>query len=385
MSDIVSVINQTAMAMQPDDPNEPNEPNEPNDPHAKMWQAVVQRTPDASFVYGVRSTGIYCRATCPSRRPRREQVVFFATPAEAEQAGFRACRRCRPDEADPADPHLELVQQIAAAIAAQVQQDGKLPTLAALGAQFALSPTHLQKVFKRVMGVSPRQYADAVRMQVFKQQLADNPAETISGALYSAGYGSSSRLYEGVAARLGMSPSMYRGGGTQQGSAVMIDYTVVASPVGQVLLAATAQGVCAVRLGDDAAVLEAELRREYPQAQISRNDDTLAAWAQVLVAHLAGQHPDLNLPLDVQATAFQWQVWQALRAIPYGETRSYQAVAASLGKPQASRAVARACATNQVALLIPCHRVVRGNGELGGYRWGIERKRELLKRERAQA
>ncbi len=361
------------MAMQPDKAD------------ALMWQAVVQRTPADSFVYGVRSTGIYCRSTCPSRRPRREQVVFFASPVEATEAGFRACRRCRPDEADPADPHLELVQQIAAAIAVQVQQDGTLPTLETLGAQFGFSPTYLQKVFKRVLGVSPRQYGDAVRLQVFKQQLAENPQQPISGALYSAGYGSSSRLYQGVAARMGMTPGAYRRGGTQKGNAVMIDYTIVASPVGQVLLAATAQGVCAVQMGDDPAVLEAELQREYPQAQIRRNDDTLAAWAAVLLRHLAGQQPDLNLPLDVQATAFQWQVWQALRAIPYGETRSYQEVAASLGNPQASRAVARACATNQVALLIPCHRVVRGTGETGGYRWGVERKRELLERERAQA
>lgn len=351
----------------------------------QYWQAVLQRTPDARFVYAVRSTGIYCRLACPARRPQREQVVFFATPQAAAQAGFRACRRCQPDVADPPDPQLPLVTQIAAAITAQVQADGQTPTLADLGTQFALSPAHLQRVFKRVMGVSPRHYAARVRLEQFKQQLATQPAQSIAAAGYAAGYGSSSRLYAQANAGLGMSPSSYRAGGMQQGAAIMIDYTVLESAVGWVLLAATERGLCAVQLGDTVAQLVDALHAEYPQATISRADERLAAWADAVLAHVAGRLPALDLPLDVQATAFQGLVWQALRAIPYGETRSYQEVAQSIDKPSASRAVARACATNQIAVLIPCHRVVRGDGTLGGYRWGVQRKHALLEREREAA
>lgn len=321
----------------------------------------------------------------PGASPAARASRLFATPQAAAQAGFRACRRCQPDLAQPPDPQLPLVTQITAAITARVQADGQTPTLADLGAQFALSPAHLQRVFKRVMGVSPCHYAASVRLEQFKQQLATQPTQSIAAAGYAAGYGSSSRLYAQANAGLGMSPSSYRAGGTQQGVAIMIDYTVLESTVGWVLLAATERGLCAVQLGDTATQLVDSLHVEYPQATISRADDRLAAWADAVLAHLAGHTPAPELPLDVQATAFQGLVWQALRAIPYGETRSYQEVAQRIGKPSASRAVARACASNQVAVLIPCHRVVRGDGTLGGYRWGVQRKHALLEREREAA
>ncbi|NJK78895.1 MAG: bifunctional DNA-binding transcriptional regulator/O6-methylguanine-DNA methyltransferase Ada [Chloroflexaceae bacterium] len=349
----------------------------------QQWQAVLDRDTSADFVYAVRSTGIYCRPACPSRRPRRDNVQFYADPAAAERAGYRACLRCQP-QAD--EPMTALVRQVCQAIEAQINAagaTGPAPTLEELGSRFNRSQYHLQRIFKRVMGVTPRQYADAYRLQQFKAHVKET--STVTEALYDAGYSSSSRLYETAADRLGMTPATYvRGGATPKGEAVQISYTIVDSHLGRVLVGTTERGLCAISLGDDDAALEAELRREYPAADLLRDEGGLQAWAADLLRYLAGQQPRLDLPLDIQATAFQWQVWQALRSIPAGETRSYGAVARMIGQPTAARAVAQACASNRLAVVIPCHRVVREDGAAGGYRWGTARKEALLAQEAGQ-
>jgi AraC family transcriptional regulator of adaptative response/methylated-DNA-[protein]-cysteine methyltransferase len=273
------------------------------------------------------------------------------------------------------DPHVELVRATCRHIEANLE--GPL-TLAALGAQAGLSPGHLQRLFKRVTGISPRQYADACRLGVLKTRLKER--RTVTMALYEAGYGSSSRLYERAGAQLGMTPATYGRGGPH----THIRYAVADCPLGRLLLAATDRGVCALYLGDRDGPLEEALGREFPAAQ-RRREAGLREWLAELLAHLEGRRPHLELPLDVQATAFQWRVWQELRAIPYGSTRTYTQIAERLGQPTAARAVARACATNPVSVVIPCHRVVRGDGSLGGYRWGLARKQALLDQEKAVA
>ncbi len=339
----------------------------------QCWRAVVARDEhmDGAFVYAVRSTGIYCRPSCPSRRAGRAQVVFFALPEAAERSGFRPCRRCQPHKA-PHGPQAELVERVCRQIEANLEGPRGL---AALGAEMGMSPYHLQRTFKRLMGITPRQYADAHRLSVLKRRL--RKGDDVTTAMYEAGYGSSSRLYERAPALLGMTPGRYRRGG--QG--MRIGYTLADSPLGRLLLAGTARGVCAVYLGDSDGRIEAELKHEYPRAEIRRDPNGLRAWAAALLNHLKGREPQLELPVDVQATAFQCRVWQALRAIPYGTTRSYSEIARAIGRPKAVRAVARACATNPASVVIPCHRVVREDGHLGGYRWGLERKRALLEGE----
>jgi len=268
----------------------------------------------------------------------------------------------------------ELVQRICRAL--EAEREGPW-TLTSLGAAFGLSPYRLHRLFRRTLGVTPRQYADACRLRGLKQRLRNG--EDVTSALYAAGYGSSSRLYEQAPAQLGMTPATYRRGGR----GLRIHYTTVASPLGRLLVGATARGLCAVSLGDSDKTLEAILRREYSQAEIRRDGETLRDWVRALLAHLRGQPAKLALPLDIQATAFERRVWEALRRIPYGETRSYSAIARAMGKPSAARAVARACAKNPVAIVIPCHRVVRADGKSGGYRWGAARKRKLLAREKS--
>jgi AraC family transcriptional regulator of adaptative response/methylated-DNA-[protein]-cysteine methyltransferase len=336
------------------------------------WQAVLARdgSCDRHFVYAVTSTGIYCRPTCPSRRPRRDSVRFFAGPTEAEREGFRPCRRCRPREA--LAPGGEVVRQVCRYI--EEHLDGSV-TLAALGAHVGLSPYHLQRLFKKSMGVTPHQYAEARRLDRFKEQLKEG--EDVTGALYGAGYGSSSRLYTQASARLGMTPATYRKGGR----GMNIAYTTTASPIGCLLVAATERGLCAVQFGEGAADVENTLRHEFPAAILQRDDTSLRPWVDALLRSLDGQPSHLDLPLDVQATAFQSRVWEVLRAIPIGSTRTYTQVAQAIGRPAAARAVGQACAANPVSIAIPCHRVVRDDGGLGGYRWGLERKRSLLARE----
>lgn len=335
------------------------------------WQAVLDKDSkaDGTFVYGVRSTGIYCRPSCPSRRPRREQVVFFGQPEEAVTAGFRACLRCQPQEVEP---QLEMVQQTCRYIEANL--DSSL-TLDALGAEINVSPQHLQRVFKKVMGISPRQYAEACRLNRLKARLREG--EAVTNAIYEMGYGSSSRLYERAPMQLGMTPAVYRRGG----NGMIINYTIVDCKLGKMLAAATERGLCAVSLGDDEASLENALKKEYPNATLCRDHNSLSHWVDQLVDHVNGRQPNLDLPLAVSYTPFQARVWEELRAIPYGSTRSYGEIAQAIGQPGASRAVARACATNPVAMVIPCHRVIREDGNLGGYRWGLDRKRTLLTQE----
>lgn len=342
------------------------------------WRAVLARDAsfDGAFVYAVRSTGVYCRPSCPSRRPERRQVTFFALPEAAERGGYRPCRRCRPRDATAPNCRVETVRRACRYIDAR--PDGP-PTLAEVGAHVGASPYHLHRLFKRVMGITPRQYADARRVDRVKALLKEGVG--VAGALYDAGYGSSSRLYERAPAQLGMTPAAYRRGGT----GARIGYTIVDCAFGRLLVAATERGVCAVCLGDADGGLRAALEREYPAADVERDDEGLGRWVDPLLRHLDGQTPHLDLPVDVRATAFQRRVWEALKAIPYGGTRSYSAVARAIGRPTAVRAVARACATNPVAVIVPCHRVVREDGGLGGYRWGVERKRALLARERAVA
>lgn len=339
-----------------------------------FWRAVLDRDSrfDGRIFFGVRSTGIYCRPSCPARRPRREQVVFFRIPEAAERAGFRSCRRCQPRNATTFDPQVEMVRRACDYIEGHADE---LPTLDDLSAHTGVSPYHLQRVFKRIAGITPRQYAEAFRLDQFKAGV--KKGATVAGAMYDAGYGSSSRLYERAPARLGMTPAEYRRGGKD----VRIKYTIAGTSLGRLLVAGTEKGICSVRLGDSDALLETNLLSEYPEADVSRDDKALGDWVEQLLSHLEGNRPHLNLPLDVQATVFQWSVWEKLKEIPYGSTRSYGDIARAMGRPTATRAVARACATNPVALVIPCHRVVREDNSLGGYRWGLERKRALLERE----
>ena len=335
------------------------------------WDAVENRVtlPDTPFFYGVRSTKIYCRPDCPARRPHRDQVRFFTTPGDAETAGLRACLRCRPRESAA---QAEAVVSVCRYIETHLDDSLSLQTLSA---QVCLSPAHFQRVFRKVTGVSPREYAAACRAERFKTQLQSG--EPVMAALIDAGYGSSSRVYQQPL--LGMTPTEYKRGGDQ----IIVIYTLAKTPVGQMLVAATPHGLCAVTLGDTDAELEAALRREYPNAALAHDDDgRLAGWAEALTRSLTESQPHEDLPLDVRATAFQRRVWRELQAIPRGETRSYAQVAAAIGSPTAARAVASACASNPVALAVPCHRVVRGDGSLSGYRWGASRKQALLERER---
>jgi AraC family transcriptional regulator of adaptative response/methylated-DNA-[protein]-cysteine methyltransferase len=350
---------------------------------ADRWQIVLARDVryDGQFVYAVRSTGVYCRPSCPSKRPRRTMVTFFDAPAVAEQAGFRPCKRCRPTRPDES---TSIVKRAAALLDERATERW---SLAALARDLRTAPRIVEQAFHRVLGVSPRQYWDARRVARLKVQLKENKGVTI--ALFETGYSGASRVYERSNQRLGMTPATYARGG----AGAAIGYTLVSTPLGRLLVAATERGVCRVAFGDADAELERGLRREFPAAHL-RRDDTgvgrrgrggeggLAAAAQALVEHLGTGAALSEIPLDVHATAFQRRVWDALQRIPRGSTRSYAEVARAIGRPSAARAVARACASNPLAVLVPCHRVIRGDGELGGYRWSVERKRALLERER---
>jgi AraC family transcriptional regulator of adaptative response/methylated-DNA-[protein]-cysteine methyltransferase len=333
------------------------------------WEAVLTKDArmDGAFYYAVTSTAVYCRPSCPSRLPRRANVLFFRDADAAEQAGYRACRRCRP-RVDLLAPLKRIGRYI------EEHADERL-TLDDLAARAGLSPSHLQRKFKAVFGLSPFEYAEACRTRRLKSELRQGAS--VTGAIYEAGYGSSSRVYERSDESLGMTPSTYRAGG----KGARIDYATAPSPLGRVLVAATERGVCAIRFGDEDAELETALRDEFPAADVRRNKSGVSRWLEALLHHLRGPDIPLELPLDIRATAFQKKVWDHLRAIPAGRTESYGEVAAAIGEPRAVRAVARACATNPVAVAIPCHRVVRADGAFGGYRWGEERKRTLLDRE----
>jgi AraC family transcriptional regulator, regulatory protein of adaptative response / methylated-DNA-[protein]-cysteine methyltransferase len=352
-------------------PNVPNVPTVPNVPKSDpRWVAVLARDhrADGTFIYAVTSTGVFCRPSCPSRRPRQDRVRYFPTPAAAEQAGFRACRRCRPTE--PVDANVAApIQRAAAFLAAHVDEAVPLERLAKIA---RLSPSHFQRRFTRALGVSPREYQSAIRAERFRRELRSG--RDVTSAIYEAGYGSPSRVYEGTPTGRGMAPSTYRRGG----AGLEIGYTIVPSPLGRLLVAATPAGVCAVKLGDTNKALEEDLRREFPSAAIARDMIVAPAWVSAIVDQLRGSQAALELPLDVRGTAFQWRVWRALQQIPLGETRSYSDIAAAIDRPRAVRAVARACATNPVCIVVPCHRVLPKTGAAGGYRWGTARKQRLL-------
>ena len=338
------------------------------------WNAVIAKDTrqDGQFVFAVKSTGVYCRPSCPSRRPLRRNVSFFPLPEAAEQAGFRACRRCHPRDVKVKDPQIEITRQTCRLIE---ENQGEPITLQQLGEKIGVSAFHLQRTFKHTMGISPAQYAEMLRISRFKKSVREG--DSIAAATYDAGFGSSSRLYEGAAARLGMTPATYGKGGR----GALISFAIADCKLGKLLVAITNAGVCSVKLGDTEEQLEADLSREFEAAQISQDVELLTPSVNAIVDHLSDKTPHIDLPLDIRATAFQRLVWEQLRRIPAGQTWSYSEVAKAIGQERAVRAVARACATNPVALVIPCHRVIREDKSLGGYRWGLERKRKLLQSE----
>lgn len=346
-----------------------------SDGDAEQWQAVLARDAraDGRFFYAVSSTGIYCRPSCPSRRPRRDRVAFYSSSDEAERAGYRACRRCHPRGASSARRLVEKVQAYVGRRLAEAP-DGRI-TLAELGVAVDLSPSHLQRSFTRAAGVSPAEYVSARRMEAFKRSLGEG--NSISHATYDAGFGSSSRVYERANAALGMTPGGYRRGGAH----TTIRYATTPSPLGRLLVAATERGLCAVSVGAADVPLVAALKREYPAATIEADRGLLGGLVARVLRVTDGREPGADLPTDLRATAFQRRVWRELQKIPFGETRSYGEIAHKISRKSAARAVAQACASNRLALVVPCHRVVRDDGELGGYRWGAERKKRLLARE----
>ncbi|HEV2097487.1 MAG TPA: bifunctional DNA-binding transcriptional regulator/O6-methylguanine-DNA methyltransferase Ada [Stellaceae bacterium] len=343
----------------------------------KCWAAVESRDAgaDGSFYYGVRTTGVYCRPGCSSRRPLRANTVFFATTAEAEAAGLRACKRCRPTDASTASRHIAAVEKACALL----QTSETMPSLGELADAACISRFHFHRVFKQITGATPRDYARTHRLGRLAQRL--DAGERVTEAIYASGFGSSSRAYETAPAALGMTPGARRRAGGGQ----TIRYVTVATPLGWALVAATERGICLTALGDDRERLAAMVRERFPAASIVPEDAGLMEWADQIVRFITDPGRTLDLPLDIRGTAFQTRVWRALQKIPLGRTATYSEIAKALGQPKAVRAVAQACAANNLALLVPCHRVIREDGDLAGYRWGVERKRALLDREREAA
>jgi AraC family transcriptional regulator of adaptative response/methylated-DNA-[protein]-cysteine methyltransferase len=338
---------------------------------ARAWRAVLERDRafDDRVVYAVRTTGVFCRPSCGSRRPRRENVEFFEGTAAARDAGYRPCLRCRPESAGRTTPASTAREYLDAHATERV-------TLETLARVVGVSAAHLQREFTRAFGMSPKRYHDSLRQDEFRRALTSGA--TVSRATYEAGFGSSSRVYERSDAMLGMTPAAYKRGG----AGVDISYAVVTTTYGETLVAVTERGVCAVLLGASTAALERDLRARFPRAAFREADAGARRVVRDVVASIEGSIDAASIPLDVAGSDFQRRVWDALRKIPRGATRSYSDIARAIGRPTATRAVARACASNSVAVLIPCHRVVREDGGLGGYRWGLDRKRRLLGDER---
>jgi AraC family transcriptional regulator of adaptative response/methylated-DNA-[protein]-cysteine methyltransferase len=338
---------------------------------SRAWEMVEGRSlaADALFVYAVRTTGIYCRPSCPSRRPLRASVEFFATGELARAAGYRACKRCQ-----PGDEHPQQKLLAAACDYIDLNLDTTI-SLETLGKVLGLSPFHAQRLFRRALGITPRQYQQSRRMERFRAEVKSQPS--VTDAIYESGFSSGSRLYEN-AGEIGMTPTEYRG----SAKGLTIRYGIAESPLGKMLVAATPTGVCAIAFGNLESEMEDDLRSRFALAEIERDDAGLGETLRLVLSHLS-EHPlAADLPLDVRATAFQRRVWTALQAIPRGETRSYAQIASEIGQPKAVRAVAHACASNPLAVVIPCHRVIGSNGKLTGYRWGVERKQHLLEMER---
>ncbi len=339
-----------------------------------FWRAVQERDArfDGAFVFAVKTTGIFCRPSCTARPAKRENVEFFEAAERAELSGFRACLKCRPKQIDRTDPQVETVLKAIELISEDTEM-----SLEDVSSEVGMSAYHFQRTFKEIIGVSPKKYAEAKRMEKFKDELRSG--SDVVTAMYEAGYGSSSRLYEKAAAKLGMTPAVYKKGG----KGMNINYVITDCELGKLLVARTKRGICSVTFGDDTDAMREALNEEYPNAEISADDKDLKNAVDAILKYLAGKNKRLVLPLDLQATAFQLQVWDFLRKIPYGETRSYSEVAEAIGDKKKVRAVAQACAKNRVAMVIPCHRVVASDGKLSGYRWGVERKKRLLENEKA--
>lgn len=339
----------------------------------QRWNAVARRdtAADGAFLYSVRTTGVYCRPSCGARLARRENVRFYATCAEAERDGFRPCKRCKPDQASPAQRNLSLVARVCRAI----EQSGETPCLADLAAIAGMSSFHFHRVFKSLTGVTPKAFADAVRARRVREQLTTSA--TVTDAIYAAGFESSGRFYAASGRLLGMTPTAFRAGGC--GAAIR--FAVGECWLGSILVAATAQGVCAILLGDDPNRLVQDLEDRFPKAQLVGGDEEFEQLVARVVGFVSVPTREFDLPMDVRGTAFQKRVWEALRRIPPGSTATYAEIAQRIGQPAAARAVARACASNPLAIAIPCHRVVRTGGALSGYRWGVERKSAILRRE----
>jgi AraC family transcriptional regulator, regulatory protein of adaptative response / methylated-DNA-[protein]-cysteine methyltransferase len=344
-----------------------------------FWQAVKarDRSFDGKFYFAVATTGVYFRPSCACRLPLRKNVRFFSAREDAERAGFRGCLRCRPADLAGADPALVRIQEVCDYIRSHAHDPLPLDVLAE---RAGLSRFHFQRAFKKVVGLTPKQFIEAHRLESFRRELRKQ--SSVTDAIYEAGFGSSSRIYERVDTRLGMTPAEYRAAGKE----VTISYVCVDSVLGRMMIGATDRGLCFVQFGEKDEELLQMLHAEYSAARLEPMQEPFTPefenWMTALREHLDGQQTRLDLPVDVRATAFQMKVWQYLQSIPYGSVESYAEVAAGLGQPTAVRAVARACAQNRVAIAIPCHRVIRGTGELGGYRWGLERKRVLIDIER---
>lgn len=335
------------------------------------WTAVQQRDrqADGTFVYGVRTTGIFCRPSCASRQPRRENVRLFADPMAARRAGFRPCKRCRP-ESDP-EPGVAAVERACRHIEAL----SRPPSMAELALAVGLSPSHLHRLFRRILGTTPAAYADTLRQNRLRTHLAQGA--NVTAAIRQVGFGSTGRYYDGTDRGLGMTPATFRRGARGE----MIDFALSKCSLGWLAVAVTQRGVCLIEIGDDREHVAEAVRRAFPRAEVREQDPNQAEWLTAVVRLVEKPGPAPDLPLDIRGTAFQRRVWEELRTIPPGATLSYLDLACRIGQPSATRAVAGACAANRLAVAIPCHRVVRSDGSLSGYRWGPERKQALLERE----
>ena len=351
----------------------PTIPMSPFDGQDSRWDAIINRRNEAEheFLYAVRTTGIYCRPTCSSRKPRRENVEFFDSSSDAELAGYRACKRCKPNCPATEDRRTALVRHACR----RIEACQEIPSLQQLADEAGLSPSRFHRVFRHVAGVTPKQFAAAVQTRRVQDGLLNG--ESVTSAVFAAGFNSGSRFYEKSARLLGMQPSAYSAGAADQ----HICFAVTETQLGCMLVAATRVGVCSIAFADTPGQLEEELRGRFPNASISEGDAAFQAWISEVADRIDTQPSFSDLPLDIQGTAFMRRVWSSLQEIPVGQTRTYLEVAEAIGNPTAVRAVASACAKNPVAVVIPCHRVVRSDGGLGGYRWGLSRKRELLDRE----
>lgn len=345
----------------------------------ERWQAIRSNDPtwEDAFVFGVKTTGVYCRTTCRGAPVLRKNIEFFDEIREAREAGYRPCKRCRPDEGGPHSRAVAVVTQACDLIDASPDE---LLTVAALARHIGVTDHALRRSFDMILAITPRQYAEQRRLERFKDDVRNG--HDVTSALYESGYSSPSRLYESSGAHLGMTPGQYRKGG----AGISINYAIVDSPLGRLLVAGTEKGVCRISLADDDKSLETALRKEFPQAEQYRDSGPLSEWIEIVARVVAGEPSDIDtgLPLDVRGTAFQRRVWEALRQIPRGETRTYAQVAEDIGQPSATRAVANACAKNPTPIVVPCHRVVRTDGGLGGYALGPARKQKLLKQEGAR-